>query len=395
MHRVRIVLVLAIAATGLFYAGLFVVRPLLANVVLHMPENYEYLAQRAVDRKDYDQAVEACRREIARYEYNFLARFRLVEVLHHAGRTGEALAQLWQMPDLYRAVRGRRNVPSRGWDEARVHGMLAEALWDLGRFEESLDDLQAALDWRDPKIEQQCQEFIARVRQMRGDEVAPWAFVAGVIGKPDGRFDQVPELTLFRRRKPPVNFYTRLAQIALGRKQDDVARRMFDKELINHPRDLPSLLAHRWFFDQVPPPPNWRGVPRPLDFDTRVDHLTMGRITYPHESSSTLYAAHAVWARMLKTSLIHGVARPWWTTQGLCIVARGKPCNGIWPILTIRFQGGIIGRAYVRSTYFQTYTIPFVVTKGDRFFDVGFENDAVNRFTQEDRNVEIREIRLF
>lgn len=395
MKRGGIGLALVVAATVLFYLGLFVVRPLLSAMVLRMPENYEYLARRHFDREEFDRAIEACRREIARYPYNFRARFRLVEILHRCGRSEDALQELWQMPSRYQAIRGRDDVPSRGWDEARVHITLAEILWDLGRHEESLDELQMALDWADPKVDEQCEEFVARIQLIRDERIKPWALVAQLIKDPLAPLDRIPEGVLFRHYKPPPNFYTRLSQIALGRDQRETARRMNDKELINHPRAMASLLSHREFVDQFPPPANWRGVPAPPDLTKRIYKLSLGRITYPHQTSSTLYSANAAWCRFYRSTAIRGVARPWRQTKGACIVARATPCDGIWPIVSLRYNGRIVSRRYIRSAFYQVYAAPLVVPPGYQHFEVGFENDDSNRFTGQDRNVEITGIFLF
>jgi len=395
-RRMGIRLVIAAAATAVFYVGIFALRPLLEAILLRMPENYEYLARRFADRGEYERALEACDREIARYSYNFHALCLRADILRRAGRPEEAIRLLWDLPRRYQRVR-TSSVPSRGWDPARLHLLLAETLWEARRWKEALDELELALDWRDPQVDVKCKEFIKQARRTSDESVAPWAYVAVVIENPDVRLYQVPDHMLFKRVRSPAGFYSRLVRIALNREQRMVARLLDSKELLNHPRDLESLLAHRLFVEQFPPPPTWKGPPEPRDMQRRIERLTAGYVTFDEggEKIGEYYLAKNHWARFFRTVSAPGEAKPWRKTKGLCIVARGTVCDDVWPIVSVRIDGRLIGKRYIRSYFYHTYTLPVELEPGTYSVEVAFENDGFNHYTRRDRNVEIREIRFF
>lgn len=387
----KLPLALTGAATVLFYIGVFLVQPLLSAVILRMPENYEYLARSFVFRGDYHRAIQACQREITGKIYNFHAHYLLAEILHRAGRGAEALELLWDLPERYRAVLAR-NVPSRGWDEAYLHLLLSKVLWDLGRPEESLDQLQVAWDHHDPKVDIQCGEFVSTMSSATtGSLAAAWSYVARALLEPKFSLERVPAQMIANDLKAPPNFYTRLAQIAANRNQLPTAQRLDSQETLHHPQELPSLLAHGIF-------PEWRSWPGPNEFMKMyvgLERLTIGRFDFDRQTNAEVCLAEWYWAHLFRTTVVTGKAVLSRKSRGICIVARGTVCDNVWPILSIRVNGKTIGQRYLCTPFYQVYTLPLQLEAGSHSIGVGFENDASNPITKRDRNLEIREIRFY
>jgi len=390
LDGLRIPIVLAGAATGVFYVALFVGQPLVSALLLRMPENYEYLAHRFLERRDYDRAIEACQREIADEVYNFHAHYLLADILRQAGRRSEALERLWNLPESYRAVRAR-TVPSRGWDEAYMHLLLARVLWDLRRPEEALDQLQVALDWHDPKITAQCGEFLSAIQDSVNAALAPWSYVARAIVDPTFALDRIPEEMASNHLSAPPNFYTRLAQIAANRQQIRTAYSLDNQEILHHGHELPSLLAHCLFSEQR----NWPERKDLLNLYSELNQLTAGYFDFNKQTDLDRCLAEWYWAHLFQTTVTTGTAVLSRKSRVICIVARGTVCDGVWPILSIRISGKTIGQRYICSATFQAYTLPVELESGSHTIGVGFENDAVNPFLKRDRNLEIRQIYFY
>jgi tetratricopeptide (TPR) repeat protein len=390
LDGLKIPLALAGAATLLFYVGLFLAQPLLSAVILLMPENYEYLARRFFDRGEFDRAIQACQREIAGQRYNFHAAYLLAEMLHRSDRKSEALDLLRELPERYRAILAR-HVPSRGWNEAHLHLLLAKVLWDLGRLEESLDQLQVAFDCHDPKVDSQCADFVATISNSTDARIASWGYVARVILDFKTLLEGFPKPIATGQLQTPPNFYTRLAQIAANRQNLPLAQSLDSQEILKYPRKLPSLLAHYSFAGQ----PNW---PAPIDLVklySYLEQLTVGRFTFNKQMGSKVYLADWYWAHLLKTTVTTGTAVLSGKSRGICVVAKGTVCDNVWPILSIHFNGKIVGQRYICSPFYQAYTLPLELQPGVHTVGVGFENDASNPISKRDRNLEIHEIRFY
>jgi tetratricopeptide (TPR) repeat protein len=395
MKAMALWLVLVVLATCAFYAALFAIYPLLSDILFRMPENYEYIARNHLERGEYDLALEACDREIQRYPYNFHAHFLQAQILREAGRTTDALALVWELPQKYTAVKRREDVPSRGWDEASLQIFLAEVLWEEKRYPEALDQIQLALDYRDPRIDARCQKLVEQVADAQTTQTAPWVHAARAILNPAYRLDRIPERNLFREGKPPVEFFMTLIPVALRHGQVDVARVLNFKQFVNHPNALPSLLAHKYFTQRYPPPARWRQPGSPKNLERREINAAAGRVTFHQELTSGAYRASSTLARFFRTSEAPGRARMWSPSRGAVIIARGEACDHMWPILTFRVNGRIVGRRYIRSSVHLAYTLPVALDKGTYEIAVGLDNDAVNPITGEDRNLWVREIRLY
>jgi tetratricopeptide (TPR) repeat protein len=387
LKSLNISLALTAGAGLLFYAGLFAARPLLSAFIRRMPENSEYLARQFLDRGEFDRAIQACQREIASNRYNFHACYLLAESLHRAGRKDHALSLLFDLPERYRAVVAR-NVPSRGWDEAYLHLLLARVLWEAGQFEQSLDQLQVAFDCHDPRVDGQCVEFAASLGGSAGGAAAVWAWFARTIVDPKASLEQLLKQMDAVQAQAPPHSYDRLAQIALARGKPTVAQEADAREIQLHPRELPSLVAHAVFAEQ----PGW---PKHGDLTTLYSFLeqTMaGRLMFERQTDAARCLADSSWAHLFRTTVTTGtvaVSRP---TRGVCLIARGTSCDGVWPILSVRLNGKVVGERYVRSSTYRVYTLPVELAPGIRTVGIGLENDAANPLTQRDRNLEIREV---
>lgn len=394
-RNLAVKLALVVGATALFYAAFFGVQPLLRAVLSRMPENFEHLARTYLQRGQYDKALEVCEREIARYAYNFHAHYLRAEILRATGRNEEALETLWRLPELRRAILRRPNVPSRGWDEARVHLLLAQVLWDLGRWEQSLDQLQLAVDWRDPKIDALCESFVAQIGRKGDDRSAPWAYIARVIVDPSLLNKPVPERDLFKRVKAPAHFFARMSQIAVGRGLHALARAYDSKEVLYHPRDLVSLMSHRFFVESVPLPPGVAEPARRPELDQKIARMTVGSVVFDSATTGDTHIAQGHWLRLFRTCVVAGKAKLREKSKGVCIIARGTICNNVWPIVSIRLGDRVVGQRYIRSEFYQAYALPLVLEPGEYSISVGFENDAYNPIARRDRNLEIKEIRFY
>jgi hypothetical protein len=82
-------------------------------------------------------------------------------------------------------------------------------------------------------------------------------------------------------------------------------------------------------------------------------------------------------------------------SRGVCLIARATVCDDVWPILSIRVNGKMVGQRYICSSAYQVYTLPLELESGIHSLGVGFENDASNPITKRDRNLEIHEIRFY
>jgi len=70
--------------------------------------------------------------------------------------------------------------------------------------------------------------------------------------------------------------------------------------------------------------------------------------------------------------------------RGVCVVARGRVCDNVWPVLFVRIGDKIVGRRYVRADVFQVYDLPVELERGRHRVAVGFENDAADSLTGRD-----------
>ncbi len=73
------------------------------------------------------------------------------------------------------------------------------------------------------------------------------------------------------------------------------------------------------------------------------------------------------------------------------LVARGTPCDGVYPMATVRLDGEQVGTIAVRSSEWETYTTYGEVEQGEHKLQVAFINDASNP-PLEDRNLYLKTI---
>jgi tetratricopeptide (TPR) repeat protein len=397
------ILLLVAAATAVFYAGLFAGRPLLSALVLRMPENYEYLAQRYLEKRQYGRALQAVGREIQRSPYNFHARFLAAEIHRQAGRNDQALGTLWAAAAAYYAIVGRKNVDSRGWNEPRLHIRSARVLWDMERYEEALDELQAALDGSDPTVDQDCKAFVARINEKPEAKTAAWAWIATIILDPDYLIDRVPAHPFYKNA--PLNLYGRLGQIALFRRNLGAARRFFTDEIASQPYELPALLDHLHFNEKFRPPIAWRN-PLPLpEAKDRVTTVAKGIVAFEPGPVDKAYLTNGKSVIFYGNSVATGTVETSGAARGICIVASGSVCDDIYPILSVRVNGRTVGKRYIRSRSVPintpdksdslAYTLPVKLAAGTYRFDLVFDNDNRNEITGLDRNAEVRAVYLY
>lgn len=394
-------LALIATVTVFVYAGLFIGRPLLSAVTLRMPENYEYLVDRNLEAGNHDRALQACDRELKRIAYNFHAWRLKAKILESAGRYDEALDLLWGLPGLYQSVRNRTDVPSRGWDAAKTHLQLVQVLWKLERYQEALDELGAALDWHDPQVEPEAREFVTKAREAAKGEVVAWTFVAEVML--DGlnpresriRLDRIQEAEVLKGEPPPPRFYARLSDVAVNRQMPGAARDLIEKELAAHGNYLPSMVSYRQFTRQFPPPGTWSGpAVQPKQLHRQIERATVGRVSFGRQTGDR-YSASDFSVNIYRNTFVQGTAKIWQKAKGICIVAKGVKCNDVWPILSVRRNGKIIGRRYINSYYYQVYDLPISFETGSDPIEFGFENDEYNPITGQDRNVALSEILFY
>jgi len=392
---IRRLLLLVGLATALFYAGLLAARPLLSATVLRMPENYEYLAQRHAARGEFEAALEACRREISRLTYNFHARFLEAEVLRQAGRPEAALAALEAMPELHRAIIGRTDVPSRGWSEPRLRARLAGVLWDMKRYEEALDAFDLAYDARDPEADEECLAFAARTRSDAGAEARAWACIPEIVLQPKIELNKLPAQWKPLLDKAPVGLFGRLARVAHSRHYPQPMREFYTRELVLHPQALPSLLNYYCYLDAVPAQANAGEAMNRNQLQRALEKATLAlaRIEFDPQGRYLSNDRRILFMRNVAARATVDLPAP---SRAVALMAGGTMCDGIWPVVSIHYQGRRLGWRYIKvSSGFGVFVLPWALPAGSHTFEVVFENDGSNPVSKHDRNADVFEIRFF
>lgn len=78
----------------------------------------------------------------------------------------------------------------------------------------------------------------------------------------------------------------------------------------------------------------------------------------------------------------------------ISIQAKGSSANGIWPYMIVELDGEEVGETFVENSEWKEFDFQIDTNGGAKILSVTFNNDGQNKFTKEDRNLFVGEIRI-
>ncbi len=374
-----------------FAAGCFAIPRISYHFARLQPENYRYVAQRALAAGDFKAAEEICRRRIAQEFYDFEAHYLLAEALSRAGRADQASAV---MKDVIARLPGARTKGqiATGYDEARTFQLLSVSLWQSGRYAEAAEMGRAALDTGTAFTTAETTGALTRAPAGPAAAAATARFAFRTADA--GLFSRCLGVLRARGGRDAATAALLQAQWCDLRDRRPLSAETLLRAAISTDPSFPPLRAA---LANVLHRAGWKDASLATATDlgqtTGVRQVSLGAFQFPIGAVVTAEGLRISRTGAAAARVNTGVFR----VNSLLVNAAGTQALGLYPIIIIRNGTAELTRLYLDSETPQVFDLHLWPEGAPKNLDLRIEfiNDAYDPVTGADRNVTISDIALY